>query len=158
MEHFVQYLWSVSNQKLNQEQVDRVLSFWRHVTDRTDQHTPVDLMALLARLICYLEAIGQDDGKRLLRLAAYVTRDQFHQISFFEQLARLAQENAALVATAIETMLDAGEPHDDYEGHLVRALRTIADNGKKEAAIRLSSRMRDMRGMAELYMQLTANP
>ncbi len=62
--------------------------------------------------------------------------------------------NAALVAKTIETMLDAGEPHEDYEGHLVRALETIAAHGERDAAIRLSSRMRNMRGMSELYSNL----
>lgn len=151
------FFWSVSSEKPEDAQKERILQYWRHSVDwtLTLDPKPSQLIAHLARLVCYLESLSDADGNRLLQVSVHLGGDAYHQTEFFEELARLAPNYAKLVASALEQIAEHRFHFNDYEGHLKRALESIAEHGEREAAIRLADRMRDMRGMPELYAQLT---
>ncbi len=151
------YFASVSNQQLEVEQKERIRQYWRHLVDWTNSLDPKpgQLMAHLARLVCYLEDVSEADGKRIVSVSAHLDGDAFHQTKFFEELVRLAPQYPKLVGAVVESVAEHRNHFSDYEGHLKKSLRIIAELGERDVAIRLADRMREMRGMPELFYELT---
>jgi hypothetical protein len=156
LEQATTFFWSVSNQDLSESQVERILSFWdRCVTwSRHANKPPEKLLSKLARLSCYIETIGERELEWLLAVAPYV-HVGYDADDFIEELERLADISPENVSAALGKVLENFIPAFDYQDRLKSLLTKLAANGRREDAIAYADRLRSLRGMQQLFNELT---
>jgi len=150
------FFWSVRNQELSDLRVLRVLAFWRYCLDYA-QKAPASnlhLLSSLGRLIGYLESITEDDEARLLLIAPYSHVDH-NEDWFIRDLEPLSLVSTQSVCRIINRALDAHIPNFDFEDRLKSIIRNIAFHSSREDALRLIDRLRHIRGMSELFDEVS---
>ncbi len=157
LEEATEFFWSVSNQELSPAQVERILSFWERCIawSRDAVDPPARLLSKLGRLSCYLNSIGEREEVWLLAVAPYVQVD-YNADYFIEDLERLVDVNPAVVSVVFGKVLDTYSPSFDFEDRLKSLLTKLAAHGRREDVISCTDRLRHLRGMTELFNQLTA--
>ncbi|MBM3341102.1 MAG: hypothetical protein FJY56_03170 [Betaproteobacteria bacterium] len=157
LEQATTFFWSVSNQDLSKSQVERILSFWaRCVTwSRGAAEPPEKLLSKLGRLSCYIKTIGEHEREWLLAVAPYV-HIGYDADDFIEELERLADISPENVSAVLGKVLDTFVPTFDFQDRLKSLLTKLAAHGRREEAIAYADRLRHLRGMEQLFGQLTA--
>ncbi|MCZ6803137.1 MAG: hypothetical protein O7D86_04185 [Proteobacteria bacterium] len=156
------FFWSVSNQDLDQVQINQILTFWDHsiTWSQTLDEPPVKLLSSLGKLSCYLETIDDNTLNLLLTVAPYVHVG--HDADrFIEELDRLADTYPGEVSPVLGEVLKTYKPHFDYQDRLKSLIRKIANHGvdEKIAAIAYVDKLIALRisGMRELLEELSEN-
>ncbi|HEY3489800.1 MAG TPA: hypothetical protein VGK27_06740 [Candidatus Deferrimicrobiaceae bacterium] len=151
------FFWSVSNQELSDDRVERILSFWDRCVawSRTASELPSGLLSSLSRLVCYLESIGDKEMEWLLAVAPYVYVAH-NADEFIEKLDLLADKNVAEVSAVFGRVIETYRPSWDYQDRIKSLLAKLADRGRKADAITYAERLRDLPGMRQLYDQLSS--
>lgn len=150
------FFWSLRDQKLDEVREDRIRAFLRRAVNfaQSVSPQPVQLLSHLSRLTVFIQALGEEEAGWLGILAPHVGQD-FFAYEFAEQLRRLLPQNAHVVASAFEKMLDTRMPISDYKDRIKDLLLALADHGQRPVAIRLADRIRGMRGIPEVYERLS---
>lgn len=157
LEQATGFFWSVSNQDLSDSQVERILSFWARCVDwsRGAAKPPERLLSRLGRLSCYIKTIGDREQEWLLAVAPYV-HIGYNADDFIEELERLADISPANVSAVLGKVLATFVPTFDFQDRLKSLLAKLAAHGRREDAIAYADRLRQVRGMEELFAELTA--
>jgi len=157
LEQATTFFWSVSNQNLSDSQVARILAFWaRCVTwSRNAGKPPEKLLSKLGRLSCYIKTIDEHEREWLLAVAPYV-HIGYNADDFIEELERLADISPENVSAVLGKVLDTFVPTFDFQDRLKSLLTKLAAHGRREDAIAYADRLRHLRGMEQLFGQLTA--
>ncbi len=135
----------------------RILSFWaRCVTwSREAAKPPEKLLSKLGRLSCYIKTVGDHEQEWLLAVAPYV-HVGYDADDFIEELERLADISPANVSVVLGKVLETFVPTFDFQDKLKSLLTKLAAQGRREDAIAYADRLRHLRGMEQLFGQLTA--
>jgi hypothetical protein len=156
LEKIADFFWSVSNQEISPDQVERILEFWNlcvvWIRDRED--TPAKLLSKLSRLSCYVNKVEARELDWLLAVAPYV-HVGYNADNFIEQLDRLVECNSAEICIVLGKMLETFLPTFDFQDRLKSLLMKLAELGESEKAIFYANQLRHLPGMAQLYAQLT---
>jgi hypothetical protein len=151
------FLWSISNQDVAPEQVQRILSFWRRSIEwlRTLAKVPASFASSLSRLSVYLNNPDDEQLSWLEYIAPYVSEDH-NGSEFVEQLLRLAPSAPQQISHVFRKVLAVYKPTLDYQDRLKTLIRTIASHGLKADALEYASHLIHMPGMYELYEEISA--
>lgn len=150
------FFWSVSKQQLIDEQVERIMQFWQMCVEVTRRgRAPSDqLLSSLSRLACYVRSIGTNEEILLTSVAPYAHIG--HNADWFiEAMERLANDNPQAVSRLLNILLDTHQPTFDFEDRLKSIALKFSEQQMRDEAIKLVDRLRRLRGMAELFDQLT---
>lgn len=150
------FFWSVSKHQLKEEQVTRIMQFWQRCIDVVQRGgVPADqLLSSLSRLTCYVGAIGTSEEALLTPVAPYA-HVGYNSDWFIEELERLADGNPHAVSRLLNFVLDAHEPIFDFEDRLKSIARKFAEHQMRDEALQLIDRLRRLKGMAELFDELS---
>ena len=153
------WFWSLRNEQLSPEQVDRILQFLDQCItwSRTLSEPPKRLLSSLSRLSCYLHSLTSKERDWLLAVAPYV-KTGYYDHFFLEELDRLADDNIAEVGEVMKTFLDSYIPDYDFENRLISILNKLAQHGRRADAITFTEKLRHLPGMIQFYTRLTATP
>jgi hypothetical protein len=153
-----EFFWRVHGEKLTDDQVERVLSFWaRCLTwSGAQASAPSQLLSRLSRLAPYLKTLDARAKELLLAVAPYVHTD-YSTDQMVEELERFVDTNPQATAEVLERMLDAHAPNYDSDDKLKGLIEKLADLGLRAEAIRCVEKLRkSLPGMIDLYKQLVA--
>jgi hypothetical protein len=151
-----EFFWSVRGEKLNEEQVRKVLAFWKRSVawSQSQKPAPALLLSRLSRLSPYLKTLDTEAKELLLEVVPYVHND-YATGQMVEELARLVDSNPAGTAEVLERMLDANAPNYDLDDKLKGLIEKLADLGLRAEAIRCTEKLRkSLPGMVDLYRRL----
>ncbi|MDF0665803.1 MAG: hypothetical protein P0119_06970 [Nitrospira sp.] len=151
----VGWFWSIRKEQLSTEQVERIIKFWERciLWSRTLAETPAKLLSSLSRLACYIRSISDRELDLLLAVAPHV-HVAHHDDFFYEELDRLADTNAEAVAVILKASLDTHVPSIDFEDRLESILGKLAASGKRDEALVLADRLKQIPGMAQIFRDL----
>jgi hypothetical protein len=149
------FLWSVNGQELTEQQRSLAAEFWRHASSWALQQslTHKELLSAIARLICYLNAIEEEDAKLLVRLAPYAN-DSSMSYFFSKELKRLAPQNPKAVADAAIAFFRENGPEYDHESIWLEITKAVLDGGRKFEAIEIAEIMRGQPGFDDLWRSI----
>lgn len=149
------FLWSVSNQNLTPDQVQRILAFWQKCIEwsKTLAEAPAQLLSNLSRLSVYLTKIDADKAAWLEYVAPYV-QIGYNEDEFVEQLLRLVDVNPHAVGAVLSRLLETYTPTFDFNDRLKNLIRKLAGKGLKAEAIDFANHLRRLPGIQELYSEL----
>ena len=74
---------------------------------------------------------------------------------FIEELDRLADISPAKISAVLGKVLETFVPTFDFQDRLKSLLTKLAGHGRREDAIAYADRLRHLRGMEQLFAQLT---
>lgn len=156
LEYATHFFWSASGEHLSDVQKERILAFWERCIAWANETSerPAKLMSALSTLSCYLKSVEGREGDLLLAVAPYVVVGHNAE-HFVEGLRRFVDESPARVSAILGKLLETYQPFFDYEDHLKSLLVRLAENGRREDAIKYAERLRDLQGMQELFDRLT---
>lgn len=150
------FFWSVSEQEVSDQQVQRIVHFWHRCVDvacRGD--SPAEqLLSSLSRLACFIRSISPKEEALLTSVAPY-THIGHNAHWFIEELERLADGNPPAVSRLLNLALDVHQPLFDFEDRLKSIARKFAKYQMRDEALRLVDRLRRLKGMAELFEELS---
>jgi hypothetical protein len=86
-------------------------------------------------------------------VAPYVHVTHYYDF-FYEELYRLAETNAAQVAVILKASLDTHVPYIDFEDKLKSILGKLAANGKRDEALVVADRLKQIPGMIHVFKDL----
>lgn len=157
LEQATGFFWSVSNQELSPAQVERILAFWARCVacSRVAAEPPAKLLSKLGRLSCYIKSVEDREQEWLLAVAPYV-HVGYNADDFIEELDRLADISPAKISAVLGKVLETFVPSFDFQGRLKSLLTKLAAHGRRDEAISFANRLRHLRGMEQLFAQLTA--
>jgi hypothetical protein len=149
--------WGVRNGDLPEEQRTRVLEFWERCVrwSREGGIRPEKLLSALATLASFLKSA---DGKEreLLEAVAPHVHVGYNAHHFFEELARLVDVSPDGVNSVLDMVIAARLPDHDYEDRLKSLLERLVEKNKRADVIRYAERLRNLKGVQELYERLRA--
>jgi len=153
------WLWSLREEKLSTEQIDRILLFWDRCVlwSSTLTKAPTRLLSGLSRLSCYLTSLTNREMNWLLTVAPHVKVD-YNSDFFLEELERLVDISPAEVGLVMKVFLDSYVPDYDFEDRLKSILTKLAQHGNRNDAIEFAERLRHLPGMIQFYTRLTTEP
>ncbi len=153
----VGWFWSIRKEQLSDEQVERILKFWERCISwsRALEEPPTKLLSSLSRLACFIRSINDREFDLLLAVAPHVHVAHYYDF-FYEELDRLADTNAAQVAVILKASLDTHVPYIDFEDRLKSILAKLVQHGKRDEAIILADRLKQIPGMFQLIRDLQA--
>ena len=155
-DHFSNY----SSSDLESVHIERILLFWKHIIDwcRSLDEPPEKLLSTLSVLICYLEAIDDDNLKRLIYIAPYLGYDGF---KFITELERLCENYPNQVLQVFDELSKYYFPSYDHNDRLKSFIKKVADHSTqgKIMSIRYVDKLanRGTTGMREIYDVLSAD-
>ncbi|PLY13887.1 MAG: hypothetical protein C0631_12740 [Sedimenticola sp.] len=151
------FFWSVHNQDLTDDQVERILCFWEKCIDWSASlsKVPVKLLSSLSRLSCYISSVSDRERNLLLAVAPYVNID-YNAVEFIDQLDRLADDYPAEISVVLKAVLDSHRPISDYQDRLKSLLIKLNASGLHAEALDHAERLRYLPGIQELFEQLGA--
>ena len=149
------WFWSIRKEQLSNEQVERIIKFWGRCISwsRTVEETPTKLLSSLSRLACYIHAINNRTLDLLLAVAPHVHVVHYYYF-FYEELDRLANTDAAQVGVILKASLDTHVPYVDFEDRLKSILGKLAASGKRDEALVLADRLKQIPGMIQIFRDL----
>lgn len=151
----VGWFWSIRKEQLSNEQVERILKFWERCVSwsRTVAEIPTKLLSSLSRLACYIHSIKERELDLLLAVAPHAHVAHYYDF-FYEELDRLADTNAAQVGVILKASLETHVPYIDFEDRLKSILTKLASSGKRDEAIVLADRLKQIPGMIQTFRDL----
>ncbi len=151
------FFWSVSNQELTADQVERVLCFWVRCIEwsRNASEPPVKLLSSLSPLSCYIDSVADREKELLHAVAPYIDVN-YNAVEFIEQLDRLADDNPVEVSAVFKDVLNSHKPISDYQDRLKSLLTKLDASGLHDDAMVYADQLRYIPGMRELFDQLGA--
>ncbi|MFC1772618.1 hypothetical protein ACFL3A_04600 [Pseudomonadota bacterium] len=152
------FFWSISNQDVADEQIERIMAFWTRCVEWAAAQTPAPeaLLAKLSLLSCYLNEISDDNLQLMLACVPYVNNTNYSW-ELTKTLESLATESPANVVQVLDKYLENYRPNYDYQELLNSLIRKLAQGGQRLAALRFTEDLRQLRGMDELYRELIAD-
>jgi len=155
IDDIVGWFWSVKDDRLSDEQVERILKFWEKCISwcYTLETIPNKLLSSLSRLVCHVNSVNQRELELLLAVAPHV-HVNYNDTIFYEELDRLVGANVDQVSTVLKASLDAYAPSIDFEDRLKSIVGKVAASGNQEEAMILADRLKRVPGMIQLFRDL----
>jgi len=152
------FFWSISNQDITDEQIDRIIAFWTRCVDWAAGVTPTPeaLLAKLSLLSCYLNEISDDDLPRMLACVPYVNETNYAW-ELNKRLEALVTESPANVVQILDRYLENYRPAYDYQELLYSLIKKLTQSEERLAALRFAETLRHLSGMTELFQKLIAD-
>jgi hypothetical protein len=150
------FFGSVHREKLTDEQVRKILAFWKSCIawSRSQRSAPEQLLSRLSRLSPYLKTLDEETKELLLEVVPYVHND-YAAGQMVEELSRFVDSSPSGSAEILERMLDANAPNYDLDNRLKDLIEKLADLGLRSEAIRCTEKLRKtLPGMVDLYRRL----
>lgn len=155
------YFWSVSNQKLEADQVEKILAFWGHSVKWAAklEEPPASLLSALSSLSCYLSTIDERGHALLAAVAPFVAVDH-NADRFLDALEKLAPDYPDAICDVFDRMLYTYKPNYDFQGRIKSILTTLSQHGSTRArALEFANQLSDyMPKMLQLYRELADSP
>ncbi|MCX7110122.1 MAG: hypothetical protein NTX45_08330 [Proteobacteria bacterium] len=150
------FFWSVSNESLTVNQIERIKMFWMTCLEwgDTQRERPRQLLSSLSKLACYIEEIGESEFKLLAATAPYCELD-YNTEEFIEKLDQLTANNSKEVYQILMKLLETHVPTYDYESRLLSVVQKLTDQGLREEAMLLADKLRQLPGMRDLYRKVS---
>ncbi|MGZ5441011.1 MAG: hypothetical protein ACXW5U_14705 [Thermoanaerobaculia bacterium] len=150
---------TIRREELNNEEVERILLYWRRCLDWAGRQPtpPVKVLSSLSGLVAFLSDAGGDKYDLLLSTAPYVS-EHHGAYDFLKELRRLVDGNPKEVVTVLGIFIETHEPMYDYHARMRKLVARIAELGHRAEAIAFCDKRRTLPGLYELYLELTAKP
>jgi len=153
------FFWTIRGEKLKEDQVERILQYWRRCLDwATSQPTPpIKVLSSLSGLVTFLpDASGEKYGL-LLSTAPYI-HEHHGAYDFLKELRRLVEGNPKEVSTVLRRFIETHQPMYDYEDRMRKLVARLAELEHRADAIEFCDKLRSLPGLYELFLELTAKP
>lgn len=155
------YFWSVSNQKLEDNHIGRILAFWERCVAWAKMLSapPAKLLSALGSLSCYVSSVGERERGLLVAVAPHVSVDH-NADRFIEALEELAPKSPEAVSDVFGRMLDGYKPSFDFEGRIKSILTTLSRRrATRVRALEYTNRLVPyLPAMLQLYEELSRAP
>jgi hypothetical protein len=153
------FFWTIRGEKLKEDQVQRILQYWRRCLDWADSlpTPPIKLLSSLSGLASFLPDASGEKYDLLLNTAPYV-HEHHGAYDFLKELRRLVEGSPKEVCTVLRRFIDTHEPMYDYEDRMRKLVARLAELGHRAEAIEFCDRLRSLPGLYELFLELTAKP
>lgn len=153
------FFWTIRGEKLKEDQVQRVLQYWRRCLDwAASQPTPpIKVLSSLSGLVSFLPDASGEKYDLLLSTTPYV-HEHHGAYDFLKELRRLVEGSPKEVCTVLRRFIETHEPIYDYEDRMRKLVARLAELGHRAEAIEFCDRLRTLPGLYELFLTLTANP
>jgi hypothetical protein len=153
------FFWTIRKEKLNEDQIQRVLQYWRRCLDwAASQSTPpIKVLSSLSGLVSFLPDVSGGKYDLLLSTVPYV-HEHHGAYEFLKELTRLVDSNPNEVCTVLRRFIETHEPMYDYEGRMRDLVARLAELGHRSEAIEFCDRLRSLPGLYDLFLTLTAKP
>jgi len=152
----VRFFLNARNQKLTNEQIERIICFWGKCVTWAAALTdpPKVLFSRLSQLICYVSVLSNREISLLLAVAPYINIE-YHADTFIEELDRLLEQDPENVSLVLGRVLDSYKPDFDYKDLLKNLIKKLAQYGRRNDALLYLDRVRGLPGTEHLFKQLT---
>lgn len=156
------YFWSVSNQKLEPAQIEKILAFWRRCVEWSDspEKAPASLLSTLASLSCYLSVIGPREHALLEAVACSVAVNHYNAHYFLDALNKFAPDYPEAICNVFGLMLSTYKPTYDFQER-IKGIVTILSKYKstRPQALMFANQLSEgMPQMLQLYKDLADTP
>lgn len=158
LEMATSFFWGVSGQDLSDDQVIRIIDFWKRCVAWCVTRKDVsELLSTLARLSCYIKSLGDQEMELLLAVAPHVYIGH-NADTFIEELNRLTEIDLSKVRLVLDKVLDKYIPMFDLEDRLKSILIKLYKSGgdNKIQAIIFADKLRSVPEIKDLYDQFTS--
>lgn len=105
--------------------------------------------------VLHIHGSVRDRKSMVLTTADYLER--YNADDFIEELDRLVDISPAKISAVLGKVLETFVPTFDFQDRLKFLLTKLATHGRREEAISFANRLRHLRGMEQLFAQLTAD-
>lgn len=158
LEETSMFFWSVSNQDIEDDQVERILQYWERCLSwsNASADVPIKLLSSLSRLSCYIESVGDREAVLLSAVAPHI-HTNYNTHEFIEELNRLVEQNPKAVSTVFQKVIESHKPAYDFQDKLKSLITKFAEHGLLEEAIRYADQLRQIDGMQALFDQLVTS-
>ena len=153
------FFWTIRGEKLKEDQVPRILQYWRRCLDwaATQATPPIKVLSSLSGLASVLPDASGDKSDLLLNTAPYV-HEHHGAYEFLKELRRLVEGSPKEVCTVLRKFIETHGPMYDYEDRLRKLVARLAELGHRAEAIEFCDKLRSLPGLYELFLELTAKP
>lgn len=152
------FFWSVSEQGLEENQIESILCFWERCVSLAQAvaEPPQSLLSELSRLTCYITTLTDRERNLMLAVAAYV-KVGYNADDFINELNRLVEQDPVHVSSVLGRVLEAYEPDFDYQDRLKNLLISLAESGRRKDALLYADRLRRLPGFDQLFKKISEN-
>jgi hypothetical protein len=151
------FFWSVSNQKLEVDQVEKIMVFWDHCVNWAAklEKPPVHLLSVLGDLSCYLTTIDGRGYALLVAVAPFVAMDH-NADRFLDALNKFAPRYPDVICDVFDQMLSTYKPNYDFEGRIKSIVTTLSQYWPTRLrALEFANQLSDyIPEMLQLYREL----
>jgi hypothetical protein len=153
------FLWTIRGEKLKEDQVERILQYWRKCLEwaATEPTPPIKVLSSLSGLASFLPDAGGEKCDLLLGTAPYV-HEHHGAYDFLKELRRLVETSSKEVCTVLRRFIETHEPMYDYQDRMRKLVARLAELGHRAEAIEFCDKLRSLPGLYELFLELTARP
>jgi hypothetical protein len=153
------FFWTISREDLEEEQVQRILQYWRQCLDwAAKQPTPpLKVLSSLSGLVSFLPDAKGKNYDLLSGIAPYVHAHHGSD-EFLKELGRLAENSSKEICMVFRTFIETHRPDFDYENRLQKLIARLAERGYRSEAISFYDTLRYLPGCYEGFLTLTAKP
>lgn len=156
------YFWSVSNQKLEPAQIEKILTFWLRCVEWSDgpEKAPASLLSTLAMLSCYLSVIGPREQALLEAVACSVAGTPYNAHYLLDALNKFAPDYPEAICNVFGIMLSTYKPTYDFQDR-IKGIITILSKQKstRPQALMFANQLSEgMPEMLQLYKSLVDTP
>jgi hypothetical protein len=150
------FFWNVRRDELSEKQTALILDFWAWCVEWSEKLSspPDKLYSSLSKLCCFIDEINQKSLALILAVAPYVSVN-YNAHQFIEELNRLATKHPKQVCQILDEVLCNYRPTYDYQDQLRDLLAKLAKAGFRVEVIGYSNSVRHLKGIAQLYNELT---
>jgi len=153
------FFWTIRGEKLKEDQVQRILQYWRRCLDwaASQPRPPIKMLSSLSGLTSFLPDATGDKYDLLLNTAPYV-HEHHGAYDFLKELRRLVEGSPKEVCTVLRKFIETHVPRYDYEDRMRTLVARLAEVGHRAEAIEFCDNLRSLPGLYELFLELTAKP
>lgn len=149
------FFWSVSNQDMEENQIERILQYWERCLSWSDAsaEAPIKLLSSLSRLSCYIQSVSNREAVLLNAVAPHI-QTNYNTHEFIEDLDRLVEKNPKVISAIFQKAIESYKPTYDFQDKIKSLINKFAGCGLLEDAIRFANHLRQINGMQALFDQL----
>lgn len=152
------FFWSVSNQDMEESQIERIFQYWERSLSwsNASAEVPTKLLSSLSRLSCYIQSVSDREAVLLNAVAPHI-QTNYNTHEFIEDLDRLVEKNPKVISAIFQKAIESYMPTYDFQDKLKSLINKFAECGLLEDAIRFANHLRQINGMQALFDQLVAS-
>lgn len=150
----IRYFWSIQNQNLDDEQIKKIIDFWRKCAHWVKNNSSLELSSFLSDLgilCCHLEEINSEEKEWLLLSAPYIALPSKHNdMDYLRSLHYLSEKSPLAVLEILEKHLNNHQPYHDYGSYYRSTLESLYKKIGTQQRLRINTLCNKFNNIAEM--------